>query len=149
MDAVTFDDVHVTFTEEEWDLLNPFQKSLYKDVMLETYLNLTAVGYIWEDHHIEEHCENSRRHERYVRSHIGEKPYECNQCGKVYANLSNLQRHKRIHTGEKPYECNQCCKAFSNHSTFQYHKRTHTGEKPYECNQCGKAFKNTQSSPKS
>ena len=43
-DAVSYDDVHVNFTEEEWNLLDPSQKSLYKDVMLETYLNLKAVG---------------------------------------------------------------------------------------------------------
>ena len=41
---MTYDDVHVNFTQEEWALLNPSQKSLYKDVMLETYRNLTAIG---------------------------------------------------------------------------------------------------------
>ena len=43
---MTFDDVHVNFTEEEWNLLDPSQKNLYKDVMLETYLNLKAIGKI-------------------------------------------------------------------------------------------------------
>uniref|UniRef100_UPI00402B5619 zinc finger protein 878-like isoform X2 n=1 Tax=Arvicanthis niloticus TaxID=61156 RepID=UPI00402B5619 len=44
MDAVTYDDVHVNFTAEEWNLLDPSQKKLYKDVMLETYQNLTIIG---------------------------------------------------------------------------------------------------------
>ena len=38
------DDVHVNFTEKEWNLLDPSQKNLYKDVMLETYLNLNTIG---------------------------------------------------------------------------------------------------------
>nr|XP_048284554.1 zinc finger protein 431-like isoform X1 [Myodes glareolus] len=66
MDAVTYEDVLVNFTHEEWALLDPSQKSLYKDVMLETWENLTAVGYKWEDQNIEEHCPSSRRHERSV-----------------------------------------------------------------------------------
>lgn len=41
---VTYDDVRVNFTLEEWALLDPSEKSLYRDVMLETYRNLTAIG---------------------------------------------------------------------------------------------------------
>lgn len=33
MDSVAFEDVVVTFTLEEWVLLNPPQKKLYRDVM--------------------------------------------------------------------------------------------------------------------
>ncbi|XP_050002867.1 zinc finger protein 120-like isoform X2 [Alexandromys fortis] len=64
MNAVTYDDVHVDFTWEEWTLLDPSQRNLYKDVMLDTYRNLTAIGYSWEDHNIEEHCQSSQRHGR-------------------------------------------------------------------------------------
>ena len=41
---MTFEDVCVTFTQAEWDLLRPVQKKLYKDVMWETVRNLASVG---------------------------------------------------------------------------------------------------------
>lgn len=42
--SVTFEDVTVTFTLEEWALLSPSQKSLHRAVMRETTRNLHAVG---------------------------------------------------------------------------------------------------------
>ena len=35
---------------------------------------------------------------RHVRSHNGEKIYECNQCGKAFARPSQLQRHRVTHS---------------------------------------------------
>ncbi|XP_057625956.1 zinc finger protein 431-like [Chionomys nivalis] len=78
--ALTYDDVYINFTKEEWDLLNPAQKNLYKDVMLETYRNLTTIGYIWEDLNTEEHCQCSRRHARIERNQTGEKFSVYSHC---------------------------------------------------------------------
>ena len=41
---MSFEDVAVHFTQDEWALLDSSQKSLYRDVMLETCRNLAAIG---------------------------------------------------------------------------------------------------------
>lgn len=41
---MTFEDVSVNFSLGEWALLDSYQKKLYRDVMMETFMNLISIG---------------------------------------------------------------------------------------------------------
>lgn len=63
----------------------------------------------------------------------------CNLCNRVFPREKSLQAHIRTHTGEKPYECDYpgCMRKFTQSGQLRTHQRLHTGEKPFVCAQSG------------
>jgi len=74
--------------------------------------------------------------------HRGAKNHTCdvNYCDASFFTKGDLTRHHKTHLGVKPFKCNQCEKAFMRRETLIEHGYRHSGVKPMQCSKCDKSF---------
>ncbi|XP_053235670.1 zinc finger protein ZFP2-like isoform X1 [Podarcis raffonei] len=172
---MSFDEVGVCFTEEEWDLLDPAQRALHGEVMEENWRNLESVaGAEWASEiEGEAHstflegagCIDGKAQRRQMEPEEKDnsfasqcrdlceipaedqekKSIQCSVCEETFSCESGLNTHMRIHMEEKAYKCPVCEKSFSCSAHVREHLTVHIAEKPYQCWDCGQSFQHSTS----
>ncbi|MEJ1283789.1 zinc finger protein 266 [Cricetulus griseus] len=149
MDSVTFDDVTVEFTPDEWTLLDLTQRNLYREVMLENYENLTSVELELQpridDSELQNYFKMQSSDElemvgdsslpQQSGNHSEEDICDSKPGGEVLGEQLCLNTEVSMSSQGYSSECNWYGK-----DILSLLKETSTGQNVSELNQCGKIF---------
>ncbi|XP_036126042.1 zinc finger protein 883-like [Molossus molossus] len=150
--SLTFQDVYVYFTPEEWNLLNDNQRSLYYCVTLENFLMVCSTGLKICRHHVIMQPESLRQSS--VPDKIGLGPAKTKMiqgssgpgCGNRVEDenaCSVMAGFVRVLLGasiQKSHRCETCDPTLKGILHLLGQQGTPPGQPSYPCKSCGRTF---------